>query len=490
MHPKLLFSLKEVTVRNRHETVLENVSFEMFEGQHMALFGSSDNEKKALLELIAGKLPISAGSFITATNEPSTTKQRTTAFVPARNTFVNFYNNGNAYYQQRYEITNSEKTATVHQYLLAIEHKANKPYWDYDKVVDRLALSPVSGKEIIQLSTGETKRVFIAAALLSNPDILLLENPFNGLDQSSRSNFNLLVSEIAASGIHLVISIQDAGIPPAITHIAVVENKRIRSIVPKSSFEIAAATMLPAGKLDTAELSDLLSIHKKADFKIIVGMEQVTVRYADKVILDRISWTIRQGEKWALTGPNGAGKSTLLSLINAENPQAYSNNIVLFDRKRGSGESVLDIKKKIGYVSPELFQYIPRGNTCSEVVESGLNDTLGLAKTSNISKAALCLRWLKVFGIEELADLKFNEVPAGKQRLCLLARALVKNPPLLILDEPCQDLNSSQKANFKNILEHICEHSDITLIYVSHYPEEMPRNIMDTLELNLGKIVR
>lgn len=190
----------------------------------------------------------------------------------------------------------------------------------------------------------------------------------------------------------------------------------------------------------------------------------------------------------ALLGHNGAGKSTLLSLINGDNPQAYANDIVLFDRKRGTGESIWDIKGKIGFVSPELHQYFPTDNSCLQVIESGFYDTLGLFRPSSAQKAAIALRWMKLLELDAYMRKPLKNVSASAQRLVLLARALVKNPPLLIFDEPCQGLDAHQQQHFKHIVDAICKMGNTTLIYVTHYQHEIPDSVDRVLKLDKGLI--
>ncbi len=167
-------------------------------------------------------------------------------------------------------------------------------------------------------------------------------------------------------------------------------------------------------------------------------MDNIHIRYGDKQVLKDVDWHIKQGERWALLGPNGAGKSTLLSLINADNPQAYANDIILFDRKRGTGESIWDIKSKTGFVSPELFQYFPTDNSCLQVIESGYYDTMGLFRPSNPKKSAIALQWMKALEIDKYARHLLKNIPASAQRLCLLARALIKTQPCSYLTNPAR----------------------------------------------------
>ena len=186
-----------------------------------------------------------------------------------------------------------------------------------------------------------------------------------------------------------------------------------------------------------------------------------------------LNWTIKRGEKWALLGVNGSGKSTLLSLICGDNPQAYANDITLFDRKRGSGESIWDIKKRIGYISPEMHLYYLKNVKCIDVVGSGFFDTIGLYKKCNAEQEAIALDWMKTLGIEHIKDISFLNISSGEQRLVLLARVFVKNPDLLILDEPLHGLDVVNKQRVKKLIEDFCD-KDKSLIYVTHYENEIP----------------
>ncbi|HZE83259.1 MAG TPA: ATP-binding cassette domain-containing protein, partial [Puia sp.] len=246
-----------------------------------------------------------------------------------------------------------------------------------------------------------------------------------------------------------------------------------------------------AGKLQLdAALLERLWQAEKAGFEIAVKMVDVQIRYGETTILKGIDWEVRNGERWSLAGPNGAGKSTILSLITADNPQAYANKIWLFDRRRGSGESIWDIKQKIGFVSPELHLYFDHGATCNEVIASGLFDTIGLFRRLSPDQEACAHLWMQLLSLGEVRTRRLAQLSTGQQRMVLLARALIKNPPLLILDEPCQGLDEEQTLYFCNLISTLCEAFGTTLIYVSHYQQEIPHCVNRFLRLENGSVVK
>jgi molybdate transport system ATP-binding protein len=204
-------------------------------------------------------------------------------------------------------------------------------------------------------------------------------------------------------------------------------------------------------------------------------MNDITIKYGEKTILSHINWTVRKGDCWALCGQNGSGKSTLLSLICADNPQAYACDISLFGRKRGSGESIWEIKRHIGYVSPEMHRSYHHNIPVIQVMASGLKDTVGLYTRTNEAEREKCRWWMRIFGIEHLETRPFLSLSSGEQRLVLVARAFVKDPQLLILDEPLHGLDNQKRALVKDIIETYSEKPNKTLIMVTHYEEDLPK---------------
>lgn len=495
-----LLSLRNAALKLDNSAILSDLNFSINKGQNWALIGESGSGKSALLQIIAGKLHLSAGSIRYffhqeylhehQTNDTHLTFHKLIGFVESRHHFRNLSNTTDFYYQQRYNSSDSEDALTVEEYLSSA--KANfgtEGYWDLPKVLQKLNLDILKTKQLIKLSNGETKRLLIAAALIKNPVILMLDNPLAGLDVQTRNEFNSIITDTIASGITIVMATSPFEIPAAITHIAVLKNGSIAQQMPVKDFDASAFNQADKGNLDKEELTALLNTNVIPDYEWIVRMNKVNITYGEKEILKNVDWQIKQGERWALLGPNGAGKSTLLSLINGDNPQAYANDIILFDRKRGTGESIWDIKSKTGFVSPELYQYFPTDNSCLQVIESGFYDTMGLFRPSDPKRSAIALRWMRALEIDRYARILLKNIPASAQRLCLLARALIKNPTVLIFDEPCQGLDMHQQLHFKMLVDTICELTNVTLIYVTHYQHEIPEGVDKTLRLEKGKVV-
>ncbi|NBO58028.1 MAG: ATP-binding cassette domain-containing protein [Chitinophagia bacterium] len=224
------------------------------------------------------------------------------------------------------------------------------------------------------------------------------------------------------------------------------------------------------------------------DVEFAVRMNNVSISYNGKQILDKIDWKVRKGERWSISGHNGAGKSTLVSLITADNPQAFANEIFIFDKKKGSGESIWDIKRNIGFVSPEMHLYFDKSFTAFETIASGLFDTIGLFRKLNSEQVDLITTWMKGLDIEHIKDRYLHQLSLGQQRIVMLARALVKCPPLLILDEPCQGLDNEQVNFFKQLIDVIADETDMTLIYISHFNEDIPSCVSKQLHLENGMI--
>ncbi len=334
-------------------------------------------------------------------------------------------------------------------------------------------MEPLLDKYVILLSSGELRKFQLIKILLANPKILILDNPFIGLDAETRQQLNelfqLIVREQRIS-LFLVIAKRD-DIPPYADEIINMEG---HSSLP--SQPLSLTTPLPSRE---GQGGGSVGV----GLSPVIRMHQVSIRYGSRTILKDLDWVVRKGEHWALCGQNGSGKSTLLSLVCADNPQSYACDIQLFGNQRGSGETIWDIKRRIGYVSPEMHRSYLRDIPTLLVVASGIKDTVGLYVRANEEEKALCRQWMRIFGIEQLADRSFISLSSGEQRLALVARAFVKSPELLILDEPLHGLDDANRQLVRQVIETYCQNPENTLVMVTHYEDDLPQCINHRLDL-------
>ncbi len=333
-------------------------------------------------------------------------------------------------------------------------------------------------KYIITLSSGELRKFQLTKTLFANPRLLIMDNPFIGLDAETRDQLKVLLQTLSKErdmDIMLVISKTD-DVPEFVGKVI---ELRDGTALPDCSRQAYYERQepVPAHVLPETQREAILSLQNHDNdyqCRCVVDMHHVTIRYGERTILNDLDWTVMNGERWALSGQNGSGKSTLLSLICADNPQSYACDITLFDRPRGSGESIWDIKRHIGYVSPEMHRSYKRNLPAIRIVASGLMDSIGLYAVPNADDYGKCRWWLDIFGIGHLADRPFLQLSSGEQRLVLLARAFVKDPQLLILDEPLHGLDLWNRRLVKDIIETFCQRRNKTMIMVTHYESELP----------------
>jgi molybdate transport system ATP-binding protein len=334
----------------------------------------------------------------------------------------------------------------------------------------------------------------LARALMQSPKLLILDDPFGGLDDGSRKTLAQVLAAILKAGQQrlLLVTPRQEEIPDGITHVLGVAEQRVALQGTKAKVLGAAfAQRVLAAKPQAVQNNHQYPVthwEVSAPGATFIEMQHVNVNYPGVSVLNDITWTMKQGEHWAIRGPNGAGKSSLLSLILGDNPQAYANDLKVFGRRRGSGESIWDIKRQIGWVAPELHMFYAGGGTCQMVVCSGFFDSIGVYQKVTPAQAERAADWMQALDIQALAGQSFQAISIGEQRLVLLARALVKQPWLLILDEPCQGLDVLHRTRIINILDALCQQTPVSLLYVTHHSDELPRAITHVLELEQGRV--
>lgn len=510
-------------IRNPLFRMASPIDFQLNQGEQIAIVGNNGSGKTRLVDVLTGKCALMPTNEVKYDFAPSKAKMVSDniKYLSFRDSYGT--NEGVYYHQQRWNQNDIDETPLVSDLLadsFRIAEEGLKRKSVYDKFLvreetpeqeaarleeeeaDRRAmhielekvrshlydifhLDQLLDKHVILLSSGELRKFQLTKTLLTNPRVLIMDNPFIGLDVEARGQLSefltLLVRETNVSVI-LVLSKTD-DIPDFITHVVPVKQMNVQA---KMTLQDYRDSRQPAPERMLAEdkAQAILSLPYANDTEMaepgtrqVIDFRKVNIRYGNRTILRDLSFTVMNGEHWALSGENGAGKSTLLSIVCADNPQSYANDIILFGHQRGKGESIWDIKRHIGYISPEMHRAFLKDMPAVDIVASGLSDVSGLYRKPQPEQRAACEFWLDIFGIKHLADTTFLKLSSGEQRLVLLARAFVKDPALLILDEPLHGLDLLNRRLVKDVIETFCQRAGKTMIMVTHYQEELPANI-------------
>jgi molybdate transport system ATP-binding protein len=496
-------SLTNATFRLGDRLVFENTSLAFRRGQHWAVVGPNGSGKSLFGDALRGRLPLVHGDLQYHFKPPEgLSHEECIGHVSFEDRKANVHD---TVVQSRWNSFEEEGALTVREFLsyervmdinpfeVSAEHEKAKLSFErrFRRATSLLDVLPFLDRTLLSLSNGETQRVQLARALCIPLRLLILDEPSNGLDASTREHFRIVLNRLMQTPLRvLLITARIEELPARISRLLLVDECQIVTAGPRdhvlSQPEFRNVFKRRQKSISLLKTRALESPQWNSDstHEELVRLRNVTVRYGAATILRDINWTVRAGESWALLGPNGSGKTTLLSLILGDNPQAYMNDVVVFGKQRGSGESIWEIKKSIGWVSPELHVHFDDSATCLEVVESGFHDSIGLFEPPTPRQRTAAKRWLKQFQLLRCANEPLFALSSGLQRMVLLARALVKNPRLLILDEPCQGLDSAHREFFVREIDALLRSGSVTAIYVTHRREEIPTTIRRVLRLS------
>ncbi len=337
-------------------------------------------------------------------------------------------------------------------------------------------------RKLRTFSAGEQKKEFLKYCLNQNPDYIILDNPFDHLDHASRKILLDSLEQLSTSlGLIQLVNRAEDMLP-------FIENK---AQITDDSFQVKPIDTAVSNtkKTHTTGIPKPLYSYKGND-TILVKMDGVSVSYNERPIVNSIFWTIKQGEFWQLVGPNGSGKSTILSMITGENPKGFGQELYLFGRKKGSGESVWDIKKNIGIFSTSMTHLFKRTQSLEQMMLSGFYDSIGLYTQPTSLQKQIAAQWLEVVGMSHLKKKYFRNLSLGQQRVILIVRAVIKHPPLLILDEPIEGLDDKNSALVIDLINLLIQDTNRTLIYVSHRiePALKPTSIFELIPSEKGSI--
>lgn len=472
-----LITLERVTLRLGDTMLLAGTSWEIKRGENWAILGPNGSGKSALARAIKGEIPHVRGRMIRHNPEVEGKRIGYVSFELIEEILAHeeFRDEERSFSGRGHELTALELLRAKDADPAALE-----------RLTDLMELRPLLGHGIRSLSNGEFRKLLIARALLPGPKLLILDDPFAGLDAGSRPSLAGAITKLMQEGTQILLVTQrPEEVIPGITHVLLIKNGRVALTGTREEVLTPARMRRIAGKGFAQMLKSLPEIRlplrsagetgevPRPAGEPLVEMRNIHVAFGEYVVFDNLNWTVRRGEHWAVVGPNGSGKSTLLSLITGDNLQVYANEVFLFDKRRGEGESIWDIRRRIGVVSPELQLRYRKPISVREVVLSGFFDSIGLYRRADRLKEAVADRWLEILGMADRADRMFTRLSYGEKRLALIARAMVKSPELLILDEPCQGLDRANREKVLALMEGIGEQTATGLIYITHHEEEM-----------------
>ena len=365
--------------------------------------------------------------------------------------FVNNILSGNSSFELSY-LNNLKgllfSDLAIHDYL--------KKELQYDTINATIS----TDRKLNSFSSGEQKKLFLQYCLQQKADYIVFDNPLDHLDQESRIVFTAELKKLATNIIIIHIVNRKDDLLPFITNTRAVNPITLElqevPVNSTSNTEILKHTIPQPLE------------HTYYDGAVLIEMNQVSVSYHERTIVSAIDWVIKKGEFWQLIGPNGSGKSTILSLITGENAKGYGQNLYLFGHKKGSGESIWDIKKQIGYFSNEMAASYQNSHTLEQMILSGFFDSVGLYNEPTLQQKKIVQQWLDLIGLNQLKNRIFKQLTIGQQRLALIVRAVLKHPPLVILDEPLEGLDDENSSLITQLINILITETTMTIIYVSH----------------------
>ena len=467
-----MIKLENISYKTDGKTLLDNITVDFSNKKCWAITGANGSGKSLLAMIIAGILKPSSGAII------SDEKTGYTSFELQQKVMAEERRKDNSRFMHGSVDSGTLVKDFVSEDCEGFENRL------FDKYKLMFGIEGIMERGLRFLSTGEFRKVLLCKALSCGPDCLIIDDPFDGLDVLSRENLNKLIIDLIKSGERIfIVSSRQSEIPSEIENVLCLDEGKI-SYEPRSSQKQCAEQDAGRGyvslnnnylKAIEYNASQCNSPRNSMRNDNIISMTNVSVAYNGIKIISEINWSVGKGDRWKITGPNGCGKSTLMSLINGDNPKAYLNDISLFGRKRGSGESIWEIKNRIGFVSGDLQMNFRVRTNVMDTALSGFFDSIGLYDAVSGLQKQEAETWLEAARLGDKKDRMFEELSYGEKRLALIIRAFIKKPQLLILDEPCQGLDEKNTTSVMDLINMISEDSDITILLITHDAKLIPQ---------------
>ncbi|MFC1701699.1 molybdate ABC transporter ATP-binding protein ModF [Pseudomonadota bacterium] len=466
---------KEACIRFNDSFALVDINWGLEPGQVWAIMGASGSGKSALASALTGAGELVSGTLEGIVENAAMISHESQAMLIERERL-----------RDDSDITDKVNQGTPVREML---DEVSKDPELLEKLIGLFQLEGLLERGFRKLSSGETRKLLFVRALTSQPDMLIIDGPYEGLDAQTVALVSKILTQISSELPLLLVINRFDELPDFVTHIALLEKGHLKTTAEtcdKAAMDLISQLL----HLKTVDISIPAALAGETSPPLnpdepLVYMRNASVRYTDNLVFEKLDWCIEPGQHWQLTGPNGSGKTSLLNLITGDHPQCYSNDIFVFGYQRGNGESIWDIKQHIGYVSSALHWDYRVSINGKNVIISGFYDSIGLYTKATDTQKEIATQWLHILGFQERAGQAFNQFSYGDQRLLLIARAMVKHPHLLILDEPCLGLDDMNRQLVLALIEKICAGSETTVIYVNHHAQDQIEGINHYFALDL-----
>lgn len=458
-----LLTLKNIPIASKGvQKAVAVDEFSIFPAQNWAVIGGNGSGKTTFAKMLAGQVDLMPDQRVAAFQEISLV-----SFEAERDLLEREIYEDDSEFMDRID-----QGRTTHELITELLVDSV----DLDGIIDALQLMDFLHTGFRILSTGERRRMMIARALSQAPKLLVLDEPYDGLDIAFTEHLKNLISRLSQQLPIVVIVNRMSHIGEHITHLACLHDMKLVLQGPKEEIEKSELwAQLQGIQVALPPLPSVIAGHEPflpTQDEPIVDMRSVFVGYHNKAIIRGLDWKIMPGEHWKISGPNGSGKSTLVNLISGDHPQCYSNEITLFGQRRGNGESIWDIKHHMGLMSTALHQQYRVNVNVETVLLSGFFDSIGVYRGASAEQKKVAREWLDFLQLQGSLKISFKRLSFGQQRMILIARALIKRPFLIILDEPCQGLDPINRALVLQLIENIAERKIAQIIYISHDDED------------------
>jgi len=494
MKAGLAVSLRSLSVRRGDKWVLRDITWQLRPGERWALLGHNGAGKTQLLKLISGDVWPTPTRASAAARENAArifrSGRQTIELLEAKRRIA--YIGGerqDKYARYGWNLPVRDVVATgLHRTDLLLAPISRAENKRVSATFRACGLTRIATRRFLSLSYGEKRLVLLARALVQDPDWLLLDELYNGLDANYRRRIDAVLSAACRRGQSWIATAHRAmDVPRGTRCLIELSDGRIGAI---KGFERADMSRLRASAGDQAapdrrqaapDRGPAAQNRSARSGPVLLQLSHVDVYVEYRAVLRDLNWQLRRGEHWSVSGANGAGKSSFLKLLYGDLSPALGGQIERPGFPRGT--PIMEWKRRVGYVSPELHSIFSGNVNILELVASGRHASIGLVDALSAADMRIARGWLKFFKLLSMAKRRPRELSYGQLRRALIARAMAADARILLLDEPLTGLDPKQRALMKRLLERLMRRR-LTLVAAVHHAEDLPRGMTHGLHLH------